>query len=566
MRVSENKVAFFDGLYRTALEQQADLFRRLEKAYAQYRGSGDTDGGRPAETVRNITYELVESQISTSIPSPSVQAPDASLVKEKNAKRVEALLNSLRDRLPFERLNDMDERYTYIYGGSVFLVEWDDLLTRFGEVGSVRVSGISPRNFVGQPGILQVEDMEYCFLTFDTTAEEICRRFSPSAQEEARLASYFEENGTLLMVVCFYKNEEGLVSRFIWSGDIILSDVDDYYARKVKRCMKCLQDEAVCTCGEDSQFVMASEAYEVCEEALVCSDGREIPKGTRIRYYHPKHFPIVIRKNVSGEESYLGESDCLVIRPQQLEINKVLSRVHEKMMMSGVFPYKPDDCQFRYDNSVGGKVLNLRPGEAASRFGVLDTTPNISQDLSYVEAIYKDAKRILGITDAYVGGDELTTQSGKARQIQVDRSEGRLVSKRVMKNAAYADIDRLIFELFLAYADEPRTLIYRDGYGNTESDAFCRYDFLVYDSQLDAYVYDDAYLFSVAAEQPDKDEREALWKENLTNYKEGCFGEVGQAQTLAKYWQAQEFCGYPGAKDNRSYFSKQLERNQTETV
>jgi len=506
LKVSENKAAFFDGLYRAALEQQAGLFERLDKAYAQYRGSGDTDGGRPAETVRNITYELVESQISTDIPSPSVQAPDASFVKEKNAKRVEALLRSLRERLPFERLNDMDERYTYIYGGSVFLVEWDDLLTRFGEVGSVRLTGISPRNFVGQPGILQIDDMEYCFLAFDTTAEEICRRFSLTASEEARLAAGFEENGTLLMVVCFYKNEEGLVSRFIWSGDVILSDIDDYYARKVKRCLKCLEDEAVCTCGEDAQFSLVSEAYEISREAFVCSDGKEIPKGTRIRYYHPKHFPIVIRKNVSGESSYLGESDCLVIRPQQMEINKVLSRVHEKMMMSGVFPYKPDDCQFRYDNSVGGKVLNLRPGESASRFGVLDTTPNIGQDLTYLDALYKDAKRILGITDAFVGGDELTTQSGKARQIQVDRSEGRLVSKRVMKNAAYADIDRLIFELFLAYADEPRALIYRDGYGNTESDAFCRYDFLAYNSLLDAYVYDDAYLFSVAAEKPDKDE------------------------------------------------------------
>ncbi|MBR6768211.1 MAG: hypothetical protein IKM34_01835 [Clostridia bacterium] len=562
MKVSDNKVAFFDGLYRTALEQQADLYRQLDKAYAQYRGSGDTDGGRPTETVRNITYELVESQISTDIPHPSVQAPDASYVKEKNAKRVEALLRSIRERLPFERLNDMDERYTYIYGGSVFLIEWDDLLTRFGEVGSVRVTGISPRNFVGQPGILQIDDMEYCFLAFDTTAEEICRRFSLTAAEKARLAAGFEENGTLSMVVCFYKNEAGLVSRFIWSGDVILSDIDDYYARKVKRCLKCLQDETVCTCGEDAQFSLVSEAYEISKETLLCSDGKEIPKGTRIRYYHPKHFPIVIRKNVSGESSCLGESDCLVIRPQQLEINKVLSRVHEKMMMSGVFPYKPDDCQFRYDNSVGGKVLNLRPGETASRFGVLDTTPNIEQDLSYLDALYKDAKRILGITDAFVGGDDLTTQSGKARQIQVDRSEGRLISKRVMKNAAYADMDRLIFELFLAYADEPRTLVYRDGYGKIESDAFCRYDFLAYDSLLDAYVYDDAYLFSVASEKPDKDEREALWKQNLTNYKEGCFGEVGKAEALAKYWQAQEYCGYPGAKDNRSYFAKELERWQ----
>ena len=555
-------MAFFDSLYRDALDKQIDLFDRLDRAYAQYRGSGDTDGGRPTETVRNITYELVESQISIDIPAPSVQAPDASVIKEKNAKRVEALLTSLRDRLPFERLNDMDERYTYIYGGSIFLVEWDDLLTRLGEVGSVRVTGISPRQFVGQPGVVRIEDMEYCFLVFDTTAEEICRRFALNETELVRIEAGFEENGTLPMVVCFYKNQEGLVSRFIWSGEVILSDIDDYYARKVSRCMKCLGDAQICTCGEDAQFSLVSEAYEVSREALTCSDGSEIPKGTRIRYYRPKRFPIVIRKNISSEESYLGESDCLVIRPQQMEINKILSRVHEKMMMSGVFPYKPDDCQFRYDNTVGGKVLNLRPGEAASRFGVLDTTPDITQDLTYVDAIYKAAKRILGITDAFVGGDELTTQSGKAREIQVARSEGRLVSKRVMKNAAYADIDRLIFELFLAYADEPRRLVYRDGYGNAESDAFCRYDFLAYDAALGAYVYDDGYLFSVASEAPDKDEKEALWQQNLMNYKEGGFGKTGLCETLARYWEAQERCGYPGAKDNRSYFSKQLQRQE----
>ncbi len=555
MKVSENKVAFFDGLYRAAKEKQAYLFDRLDKAYAQYCGSKDTDGGRPAETVRNITYELIESQISTEIPLPTVSVAGASLCKERNARRVEALLTSLRDKLPFEKINDMDERYTYIYGGSVFLVEWDDSLSNYGEVGGVRVTGLSPRQFIPQPAVTSLEEMEYCFLVFETTSDELSRRFGVA---EDVGASFEEGEGedTVTMVVAFYKNERGLVSRFIWSGERMLSDTDDYYARKTRFCPTCGKSKSLCSCGEE-RILLASEEYELAKETLMTASGKRIEKGSRLSFYRPKHFPIVIRKNISAEDSCIGQSDCLAIRPQQLEINKILSRVHEKLMMAGVFPYKPDDCHFRYDNSVGGKVLNLRPGETPERFGVLDTTPDISQDLAYIARVYDDAKRILGISDAYVGKDEESSKSGKAREIQVAQSEGRLVSKRVMKNAAYAELDRLIFEMYLAYADEPRAILFRDGYGNVESDAFCRYDFLEYDAAKDAFVYDDGYLFSVASEKPLKDEREPLWQYNLDNYREGGFGEVGKPDTLARYWAAQLYCGYPGARENLAHFSSE---------
>jgi len=70
-----------------------------------------------------------------------------------------------------------------------------------------------------------------------------------------------------------------------------------------------------------------------------------------------------------------------------------------------------------------------------------------------------------------------------------------LESKRKMKNAAYADIDAIIFQLYLAYADEPRMVTFRDNEGNLQNAQFNRYDFLERD--LDGeYYYNDSYLFA----------------------------------------------------------------------
>ena len=44
---------------------------------------------------------------------------------EELAKTLEDFLRNETDRLPFEMLNDMDERITPIQGGDIFLVEWD---------------------------------------------------------------------------------------------------------------------------------------------------------------------------------------------------------------------------------------------------------------------------------------------------------------------------------------------------------------------------------------------------------------------------------------------------------
>lgn len=573
----DNRLSFFKSLYQKNRDKQGALLLRLERHLSQYKGAKEIDGSsEAASVVRNITYELIESEISTQIPAPAAEAKHYTEQNDRNAKAIERLCSQLRNELPFERLNDLDERFTYIYGGSVWLVEWDDSLLYRGVSGGVRVSCLSPMDFIPEAEVYDVADMEYCFLRFDTTKNAIVRRFNLNEEAAAALGEGEDEDDVLEMIVCFWRNDEGFVSQFIYCGDTVLSDLEDYYARKTKKCRHCHKKEALCTCRHPA-FYLASDEEEILSEDILLESGRVIPafspviedgecqerlRPTRLPYYRPRRFPIVIRKNTSEERSLLGQSDCAFIRPQQQQINKIESRILQKLMRSGITPILPDDAELTLDNSIFGQVIKLRSGDERERYGVLDTTPIIAQDVEQSERLYQHAKRILGITDSYLGMNDASAQSGYAKRIQVEQAAGRLDSKRKMKQAAYADIDRLLFEFFLAYADEPRPLSYRDAFGKRHHTAFNRYDFLLYDEKSGQYSYDDGFLFSVDQNGALEQQRDALWQKNLENLQAGTLGDPKSNATLLHYWQCQERAHYPYARENVEYFRALTEKEE----
>ena len=555
----KERLEFFHALYESARDAYSDTLDELERNMAQYRGSTDIDGGREAAlTVRNVTYEIIESQVSSDIPQPKADAAYYSEEKERAAMAIEALCRSLRDRLPFEEMNDLDERYTYIYGGSVWFVEWDSTAD-FGDVtGGVRIHCISPRDFIPQPNVFAVEDMEYCFLRFTTTRYELIRRYGVSEEESflaecETLSDTSPESETVSMVVCFYKGEEGEIGKFVFSGDLTLSDMENYYKRKIKVCKKCGCDEFSCSCGSKS-FVTVDVDYETVKERGGRAEMENVP------YYVPKNFPIVIRKNTSAEGSLLGQSDCTYIRPEQQAINKIESRILQKLLRAGVTPIVPEDANVVINNSVFGQVIKIKPGESMAQYGKVDTTPDISQDIAEAERLYDHCKRLLGISDAYQGIGEFSNESGVARQLRISQASGRLESKKKMKYTAYSHIDRLIFEQYLAFADEPRRICYKDVYGRVHNACFNRYDFITFDAAKMALRYDDAFLFSVDLNGGSEYQREALWERNLENLRAGTLGDPALAPTLLRYWQNQERAHYPHARENVEYFSELIRK------
>ena len=445
-------------------------------------------------------------------------------------------------------------------------------------------------NFIPQPGISVVEDMEYCFLKLTTTRGELKRNYGIS-DEELELAEYeltdsdAADTDTATLIIAFYKDEDGEIGKFIFSGSLTLFDMPRYYKRKIKVCKRCRENEELCLCKEKA-FLNMDVPLEELPSDIVLFDGTKIPAAsplldggrliptasgyamgkTSIPYYTPSSFPIVIRKNTSFGDSLIGQSDCEYIRPEQQAINKIESRILQKLIRAAVTPIVPEDASISVNNSVFGQVIKMKPGESASQYGKVDTTPDISQDIAEAERLYDHSKRILGISDALQGLDAYTPESGYARQLKISQASGRLESKKKMKHTAYAKIDRLIFEQYLAFADEPRKLIFRDAYGKIHNSEFNRHDFIEYDIATGEYYYDDAYLFSVDLNGGAEYQRETLWERNLENLKAGTLGDPSKNVTLLRYWQCQERAHYPHARENVEYFTLALKEEQNITL
>ena len=575
------KLDFFKSLYKSAENAYSGILDGFDRAMQQYKGSKEIDGSDEAAiTVRNITYEIIESQVSSDIPSPKADPASYSEGRSRNAISIERLCRSIRDKLPFDEFNDIDERYTYIYGGSIWYADWDNQYECMGEVGGVRIECISPKDFIPQPNIYSIDDMEYCFLKFIMTRADLVRRYGVK-EEDTSLAEFefeydsdLDVSDTVKVITCFYRDDNGEIGRFIFSGDLTLSDMPEYYMRKVAVCGICDKDIENCRCKK-KKIVTRNETHETidCDITLksgivisshspLISDGKPVVHGkeilmanTEIPYYVPRLFPIVIRKNTSAEKCLLGQSDCDYIRPQQQAINKIESRILKKLLRAGITPIVPEDASISLNNSVFGQVIKMKPGESTAQYGKVDTTPDISQDIAEAERLYDHAKRIIGISDAYQGIDTgSAAESGYAKQLRISQATGRLESKRKMKHTAYARLDNVIFALYLAFADEPRTLAYKDSYGRIHNAEFNRYDFIEYDIKSGEYYYDDSYLFSVDLNGGNEYQREALWQRNLENLKAGTLGDPSDPATLLRYWQCQERAHYPHARENVEYF------------
>ena len=572
---ASQRLSYFTSLYEKSKNAAQNDLALFDRHMRQYRGSTEIDGStQKAVTVRNITYELIEGQVSSHIPPPKVDPTAYSEDKVRLAQSVERLLVAVRDKLPYEQMNDLDERFCYIYGGSVWFAEWDSLAGVGNRIGGVTLHCLSPKNFIPQPGIRAVEDMDYCFLRFDTTKAELVRKYGvPSASLSLAAREYdseayegdIDEGATVIL--CFYRDADGKIGEYAFSGELTLTDIPDYYARKRKFCTVCQSEEQNCLC-EHPRFTLENQNEEKIHL-------HTLPGGTQVisaahgedghislPYYTPKRFPIVIRKNTSLEGSLFGASDCEAIRPQQQAINKIESRILQKLLRAGVTPVVPEDATITLNNSVFGQMIKMKPGESAAQYGKVDTTPDISQDIAEATRLYDHAKRILGISDALVGISGSKNESGYARQLQISQATGRLESKRKMKYTAYAELDRLIFEYHLAFADEPRRISYRDAYGRLHNATFNRYDFISPDETNGSFYYDDDYLFSVDLNGGIEAQRELLWEKNLENLRSGALGDPSMHATLLRYWQCQERAHYPYARENVEYFQNAIREEE----
>ena len=289
-------------------------------------------------------------------------------------------------------------------------------------------------------------------------------------------------------------------------------------------------------------------------------EGRAELQPTLIPFYKPDLYPIILQRSVSVYGQLLGNSDVDVIRDQQNTINRMEQKIIDRLVKAGTRITLPDKPNLRTDPEDGERWFLENPQDKAM-IGVYDFAGDIQYELLYLSQVYEEARQLLGITDSFQGRQDSTATSGVAKEFSAAQAAGRLESKRVMKNAAYATLFELMFKFWLAYSDEPRNVSYKNSEGETEYTQFNRYDFLERD-QDGTYWWNDQFLFSCDTSEPLASNREAMWQETRMNLQTGAFGNPEQTDTLILFWTKMEELHYPGAGATRKYLEERREKER----
>lgn len=620
---------------------ETDKMDRREKLYTgeanmQPMYDGQEVQQKKPSHLHNIVAENIESMIDNNIPQPKVTARNPDDVEL--AKMIEDMLRNEIDRLPMETYNDQCERTTPIQGGVLHLVEWDNAQRTHNTIGEVELTMVHPKQVIPQDGVYSgIEDMDYIFVQLPQTKEYIKQRYGIDVSAESESAPEIKtandgstSEDMITLNVAYYRNENGGIGKYSWVNDIELEDLEDYQARRLKRCTVCgavkpltedlealeeptldgtppemvlaqqlaenyngagneyaagvplaakrKQTKAkgdVCPYCGSGKFEESEEEYEeiytprtankdlVLPGAKVALDenGEAYVEPTRIPFYKPDVYPIVLQKNVSVFGRFLGESDVDKIETQQNTLTHLDMKINKRLMQAGsrvTMPLRPD---LKVDGKDGG-VWYLKDPAEKSMIDVYTFSGDLQYEMLRRAEVYEQARQELGVTNSYQGREESST-SGKAREIMAAQSAGRLESKRVMKYAAYAKIYELIFKFRLAYADEARPVIGTDGNGHAVYNEFDRYKFLKKD-EAGEYYWEDNFIFSCDNASNLASNREKMWEECTAHLQAGAYGNPTELETLIIYWTRMEQLFYPGAGETKTALESRLKQQQAQ--
>ena len=561
-----------------------------------------TNPTKKATNIRNIVYELIESQVDSSIPMPKVRAIHPE--DEELAKKLEKFLENKVKTCALTTVNDAEERTVPIVGGDYTLVEWDLNRGLHSEVGDLKISELHPKKVIPQMGVTDFDNMDYFFIQELMTKKTVKRVYREDVSECSNDYPEMTEgiegastNDDLVTVnTAFYRNENGGVGIFVWCDFVKLLDLDEYEARYLDRCAKCgaVMVDGVCPeCGS-KKAKKTKEEYEDVKDAIEVTisgggsktvnpfDEVEAPmldeegntmfdmtgrpqmeiKRTqkKIPYYRPNVYPVILRKNITAQNRLLGGSDVKVIIDQQDTIKKLGTKINEKLLKGGSYVTLPEGIEIEKDGEELN-VIRLRNAADKSMIDTITLQPNVQNDQNYLEINYSWAKSSLGITDSYQGKYDASATSGTAKQYAINQAAGRLDSKRTLKNEAYAKLYEVMFKFWLAFSDSPSEITSTNSDGAAQFDSLDRMEFLRLDAAGEFY-WDDEFIFETDPTSTLMQNREAMWNQTDMKLQSGAFGPVGDLETARAYWTIMKANGYPNASVILSLVEERIEKEQ----
>ena len=427
--------------------------------------------------------------------------------------------------------------------------------------GDLRVEVLLADQVVPEPGCKDYRLMNYIFEKSNMSVSRIYDLYD-------RLITPAEGNNMVEVISYYYKNENGIIGRFMYapmSGQVISWD-KDWQIRKVRRCTVCDAVNAIgdhcANCG-NPRFKYRNATVEVLEEPLMRlhnpyeegksddpTDNAEaetfLEAGTEIPFYQVRQLPFVPRLSISSLETIYGVSEVSILLDMQDSVNKILSKVEDKILKSGAVVTKPEKMKMN-DTDESFKIMGVKTAEEAAMVQAKQILADVSQDIAGAQLFYESARASSGVTESYQGKVDTTATSGKAKEISAMQSAGRLESLRVMKAAAFAGVYELMFKYLLAFSDETRRFVKVLPDGKQEEMLWNKYMFLRKDRRGNLYYADD-FAFSTDPAATLSNNRVQMWQETLQQFTMGTFGNPQDPRTLELYWNIMDNMQYPLSK------------------
>jgi hypothetical protein len=495
---------------------------------------------KKANNIYNIVFEMIESQVNSTIPQPAVKSKREGF--DEQAKMIEdSITNDLKE-IGIEEINDVNERITPIQGYSIMTVDWDPDFKHHLYRGELKVSSKHPKQLIPQPGVYHLQKMDYFFVLSSVTKDYIKRRYDVdlTAQDDEQ---YPEINSMLgegkanseaekvTEIVCWYKDKDGDISKFVWTNDTVLEDLPKFFYRRI-----------------DGKI----QEVETIDMDITLQDGTVIPAGAQVPYFMPTRYPVVIRKNVPKNFAFEGQSDVDTIRDQQDSIKRVGTKMEEKVMKGGFIITVPDDMRADITTETY-QVLRANPQQAQA-IQTKEIKAPIDGDMAYIDQQRQVIQWMLGITDSFQGQEDTSAKSGIAKQIQVQQSSGRMRSKEFNKQTAFKELFEIMFEFKLAFYDELRPYLAKDADGNDLYGEFDKYQFLMRDAAGE-YFYNTDFLFSADSGSGIPKDAVFMFNQAQNMLSMGAINNV-------QFWTIMESINFPMAKEIKSQIEEQMQQQQ----
>ena len=495
---------------------------------------------KKANNVVNLVLEFIETNVDITIPQPSVRTKLPGY--EKQAAMIEDSLTSDITELGITGINDVNERITPVQGYSAILVGWNPDFRHHLYRGELELESVHPRRIIPQPGVWDLQKMDYFFILSSVTKSFIKKRYDVDMEQSSNQfpglnsldSSTSNSNNPDMVteIVCWYKNDDGDVSKFVWCDDKVLEDLPNFYARRINGKI---------------------ETEETLGSEVTLANGEVLPIGTKVPYFTPTRYPLVIRENIPLNFAFGGQSDVDVIRDQQDAMKKVVSTIEEKIMRGGAIITALESHRLNLTGELYGVIKGTQAELGA--LGVKNLTADITKDLEFTQQQYKAAQSTLGITNSFQGKPDSTAVSGVAKQIQVQQAGGRLRSKEANKFAGFKQLYEIMFEFKLAFYDELRPFVTKDADGKDSYGDFDKYQFLVRDKAGELY-YNTDFVFQSDAGAGLPRDKMWLFGQASEQLKYGAFNPTPASVTFWTQMVAQK---YPNAKLILDSINKQVE-------